>query len=556
MNVERWRANSDQTSESQLGLLRERKEPSIGDLNPLLFPPEFTRRETVEALCLAIERGLEKYEGLKPESMGVTWIRLSDGKQAPRFVVRWTKDLLSEEQISFLEELITTTYRPHRVATRKNFNGIQRRNPSFYPKVEASFLEPKNKRYDYNTIGWVMGTSASSEPDHETEGLLLYRRINHQGVATSMKGENKNDWFTLPQPVDYKGKPISTQHLVEIRVANLYQTELVKFVLQTARILNDKPPLPGAHLSYEIYQSLNRLGLKRRERKDIYGLDEVIDYIEKYLFFPLCHLEETLRRKIEISSVLLIGVPGTGKTLLAEYFLQREDLGVFLVPVPIQTLARDLAEKKTIIERISSVSQEIGIPVVLQVDDVDTIAKETETINTTLMNLMAGVRERGFFILASTNKPYDLDDRLLQPERFGHVLHIPLPDEEARFGILKIHAPEEYFANPQEKGTILSALAKATEGFDSRFLKALCDWAQITAMKRNPFGGKLDIEDFDESLRVMLQRFRREDVCKKERELAKFANNHQVYLPGFHKKAEKTQDLTQLVAELKKNPKI
>lgn len=555
MSAENPRTNDgQQTSELHLEHLRERREPSIGELNPIIFPPEFTRRETVEALCLAIERGLEKYEGLKPESMGVTWLPLADGKKVPRFVVKWTKDFLTEKQVALLEELTATIYKPSQVVTRKNFSGTQRRNPSFYPKIEVSYLEPKNKRYDYNVIGWTMGDTSSYEPDRLTEGLLLYRKINHKGLVASMKGEDKHDWFTLPQVVDYKGNHIHTQHLVEIRVAHLYQTELVKFVLQTARILNNKLPLAETHLTYEIYQSLNRLGLKRRERKDIYGLDEAIDYIEKYLFFPLSHLGETLRRKIEISSVLLIGIPGTGKTLLAEYFLQREDLGVFLVPIPIEMLARDLTDKKEIIERVSSVSQETGIPVVLQVDDLDAIAKEKETVNTTLMNLMAGVRERGFFVLASTNKPYDLDDRLLQPERFGHVLHIPLPDEKARLGILKIHAPEEYFANTHEREIILSALAQTTEGFDSRLLKAICDCAQITAMKHNSLDSKVDFDDFNESLRVIKQRFNQEVVRKREKELAEFANNHRSYTVGFQiKKRKETQDFAQVVAKLKED---
>lgn len=511
--------------------LKEGKEPNLGELNPLLFPPNLSRRETIEALRLATTRGIERYEGKEPEHIGITWVTLIGGKTEPRFVASWSIPFLDERQVNFLEELARNTYKPHNVFTRKDIGVERRRNPTFYPKITADFGEPKSKRYVYTRIGWCMGLK-SGEPDHISEGLLLYREIDNVNIASSMKGEKTHEWFTFETPVDYRGKPVKTKYLVEIRVSDLYQTELVKFVLQTARILNGKEPLPSSELTCEIYQTLNQLGLKKRRREDIYGLDGVIDHIETYLFLPLRHLGETKRRRIEVSSVLLTGVPGTGKTLLAEYFLQ-QNLGVFLVPVPVDMLAKDLSGKRTIIDRISSVSQETGIPVVIQVDDIGSIAKEADIVNSTLMNLMAGVRERGFFVLASTNDPYELSYQLLQPERFGHILHISLPDEQSRLGILKIHAPEEYFADFREREAVLSAVAKKTDKFDSRLLKAVCDYAQINAMRRDSFHSNLTVGDFEEALRVALKGFNKRGVVEKEERLAKFANQHHATMIGF-----------------------
>lgn len=530
--------------EGSLEALKERKEPSLGELNPLLFPPDLSRRETVEALRLVIERGIEKYDGLKPESGSVTWVTNLMGRQEPRLVLTWTIPLLKEEQISSLEELTAQIFKPSSVVTRKGHSGIQRRNANFYPKIDVPLGTAKRASFIYSKIGWCFGPEGG-DPDCTTEGLLVYREIGNKSVAAQMRGERSHDWFTLENPVDYRGKPIKTQHIVEIRVGeSLYQTELVKFVLQTARILNGQQPLSSPELTYDVYNTLNRIGLKERRREDLYGLDEIIDYIQDYLFFPLRNLGETLRRKIEVSSVLLIGVPGTGKTLLAEYFLQ-QDLGVFLVPIPADIFARDLTKNKKLIDRISSVAQETGIPVVIHVDDIESVGgEETTTVNSILMNLMAGVRERGFFIFASTNNPYDLSYQLLQPQRFGHILHVPLPNEEARLGVLRVHAPEEYFTNLQERENLLREIASdnGTEYFDSRLLKALCDYAQINAMHRDSYDALLTTGDFREALRVAKQRFNREEAKKRERKLEEFANRHRAVRIGFRTPSEPSND--------------
>jgi len=134
-------------SPRSLEALKERKQPSLGELNPLLFPPNLSRRETVEALCLTIERGIEKYGGKRPEFIGATWIEGHMGNPEARFVTCWTVPLLTEKQVSLLEELTVQTFKPQSVLTRKGVGGTNRRNPSYYPKIEAKWRIPKISSY-------------------------------------------------------------------------------------------------------------------------------------------------------------------------------------------------------------------------------------------------------------------------------------------------------------------------------------------------------------------------------------------------------------------------
>ena len=534
-----------------LDSLQEGREPSLGELNPLLHSPNLLRRETVEAIKLTIGRGIEKYHGLKPISADTVAVWVSAGKLEPYFVIRWEIPLLCEQQVESLEQVVREIYRPHRVVTRKGVSGDQK-PPDIYPKIDITPQTAPAQRCIPNRIGWVMGPY-TGKPDNSFEGLFVFREIGDKTIASSMRSERNPDWFTIASPVNFRGQPIKTRHFVEIRAVNLYQNDLVKFVLQVGRVLAGEKPLPGPRLTYEIYQMLNQLGLKKREREDIYGLGEAIDYIDNNLFFPLRNLRETLRRRVEVSSVLLIGAPGTGKTLLSEYFLQQQDLGVFLVPIPIDSLVADLLGKKEIVNRIISISQETDIPVVLQVDDIDSLGNDPKGANTALMNLMAGVRRSGFFILASTNNPYDLSYQLLQPERFGHILHIPLLDEEARLGILKVHAPFSFFENPEEGKFILKAVASKTNHFDSRRLKALCDYAQICAMRRDSFGSKLTIDDFQEAYVMLSKSFQEKEVSEREQKLEEFANRHNAIRTGFRVSNPEDQTSLKTIFEGLKN---
>lgn len=484
-------ANSPPTPDTAkiLETLKEKRQPSLGELNPLLFPPDLDNPEAIEALSLAISQKIAQYSGKKPDLLQtVSMLERYQHEAVLRLIVRFSTDQLTEEQINYIEQVAILTYGKS-VKTRVNSRGTPYPTIS-YPDYEKSARQSKQKTGKY--LGWYFGTEFTEVETTDT-GVLVFRDLGEEGMARYLDRHPPKEWFFKSDLVTPMGKPISSKYFVEIREADLYQTDLVELIVQISRILAHGTPVTNPLFKYEIYNDLNRLGLRRVGKENIYGLDEVIDRLERVLILPLANLRASSAIDLRPGSALLVGVPGTGKTLLAEHLLSL-DTGVFLLPIEAGVLAAELAAppvKKRILPRISRVSQDTGLPVILHVDDIEGITENDQLINSALLNLLAGVREQGFYLLTSTNHPEKLKPELIQPQRLEHVIHLGLPDQQTRLGILNVHATKvsrelnlPLFRSEGERSAILETLALNTEGFTSRYLAAICNMAKAYFIER------------------------------------------------------------------------
>ena len=222
------------------------------------------------------------------------------------------------------------------------------------------------------------------------------------------------------------------------------------------------------------------------------NMREQIEEVRRSLILPLSNRGLSKGIGLKPESAHLIGVPGVGKTLLVEQLLQ-EDTGIFIVPLDPRRLADELSlpvEKRTILPRISAVMNQTGIPVVLHMDDIENIAGQDQPTNAAFLNLMAGVRDNGVFVIGSTNYPEKINPQLLQPERFGRVIYFGLPSEEARFRILNIHTPTQadegspLFNSPEDREAILRAIAANTANFSARRLADISNTAKTYLLTR------------------------------------------------------------------------
>ena len=98
-------------------------------------------------------------------------------------------------------------------------------------------------------------------------------------------------------------------------------------------------------------------------------------------------------------------------------------------------------------------------------------------------------------IIAATNRPDILDDALLRPGRFDRIIEIPLPNEEARKGILEINIKKMATSNIKIKSIIA-----ATEGFSGADLKAMCVEAGMVAIRDRR--EKVLAKDFTSALKI------------------------------------------------------
>lgn len=549
--------------------LKEKKEPSLGELNPLLFPPNLESPEAVEALKIGAGRKIAEYGGRQPQTFeSVYAYNRIMGRQEPRLVVRFEVDELSPDQLALLETTVHQIYGKS-VKTRTGVSGGSIA-PSSYPELDQSLTRRrKASREGGRYLGWYMGTNLVTPAEGSHMGLLVYRDLGEKAMADYLTNHGYREWFFKPNLVKPYGGEVQTKYLVEIREAGLYQTDIVEFVTQVASVLGKNQRIENRPLKYEIYNELNRLGLRKKGKSTIYGLDDEIDRIERSLILPLANLDLASGMELRSGSVLLVGVPGTGKTLVAEHLLQ-QDNGVFFLPIDPLHIAQELdapPAKRWILSRISDVFTQTKIPVILHIDDIENIAREDQAINSSLLNLMAGVRGSGFFALASTNHPEKINPQLLQPQRFAQVIHFGLPEEQARFGILDVHAQyvsrelgKPLFRSKEERDIILSALGKETQGFTARFLAEICTEAKsfylqrIARLKNQRVGlreqdlGETDafnIEDWEKAFAEVIRKYDRESTIKRDKELQEFARHYSRPL-GYLKEGNEQDGPTQL----------
>jgi proteasome regulatory subunit len=224
---------------------------------------------------------------------------------------------------------------------------------------------------------------------------------------------------------------------------------------------------------------------------DIGGLDPQINEIREAVELPLKRPE--LFQKIGITppkGVLLHGPPGTGKTLLAKA-VAHETNAHFMRIVGSELVQKYIGEGARLVRELFDLAKKKA-PTIIFIDEIDAVGASRTEANTsgdrevqrTLMQLLAGMdgfEDRGDVkIIGATNRIDILDRALLRPGRFDRIIEIPLPTEEGRLSILKVHCRTLTIDDKVD----LAAIARMTEGKNGADLKAICMEAGMFAIRK------------------------------------------------------------------------
>jgi proteasome regulatory subunit len=225
---------------------------------------------------------------------------------------------------------------------------------------------------------------------------------------------------------------------------------------------------------------------------DIGGLEDEIVEIKEAVEDPL--LRPDLYKKVGIEppkGVLLVGLPGTGKTLLAKAVAHQTN-ATFIRFVGSELVQKYIGEGARLVRELFELAREKA-PSIVFIDEIDAIgAKRLEIatsgdreVQRTLMQLLAeldGFNPLGEVkIIAATNRPDILDDALLRPGRFDRIIEIPSPTTVAREQIFEIHTREMNVSS----GIDFNLLAEKTEGCTGADIKAICTEAGMFAIREN-----------------------------------------------------------------------
>ena len=208
--------------------------------------------------------------------------------------------------------------------------------------------------------------------------------------------------------------------------------------------------------------------------------------------------------------VLFYGPPGTGKTLLAKA-VAHETNATFIKIVASEFVKKYIGEGSRLVRGVFELAKEKS-PSIIFIDEIDAIAAKRlqgstsgdREVQRTLMQLLAemdGFESRGNVgIIAATNRPDILDPALIRPGRFDRIIEVPVPDEEGKLEILKIHT-QNMTLDPDVDLASIAANAKNASGAD---LKSICTEAGMFAIREENYS--VSSQNFEDALDKVLNK--------------------------------------------------
>jgi cell division protease FtsH len=241
-------------------------------------------------------------------------------------------------------------------------------------------------------------------------------------------------------------------------------------------------------------KSKARLLSKEKNRttfKDVAGVDEAKEEVSELVEFLKDPKKfQKLGGRIP-KGILMIGAPGTGKTLLAKAIAGEADASFFSIS------GSDFVEMFVGVgaSRVRDMFEQArkNTPCLIFIDEIDAVGRSRghglgggndereQTLNALLVEMDGFDTQEGIIIIAATNRPDVLDPALLRPGRFDRQITVNLPDVRGREAILKVHAKNVKL----EVGVDLAVIARGTPGYSGAELANLLNEAALLAARTN-----------------------------------------------------------------------
>lgn len=369
----------------------------------------------------------------------------------------------------------------------------------FMTKVEAGEVEEVLIKENLITgrlkDGKKFKTFSASYPE-------LVKELRTKDVKIEAKPPDQNPWYVN---FFFSWGPIIFLALIWIFFMRQMQTggnKALSFGKSRARLVSDK----SVKITFA-----DVAGIEEAKAE----VQEIIDFLKDPQKFS------KLGGKIP-KGVLLVGSPGSGKTLLAKaiageagvpfFNISGSDFVEMFVGVGASRV-RDLFEQA-----------KKNAPCIVFIDEIDAVGRHRgaglggghdereQTLNQLLVEMDGFEGTEGVIILAATNRPDVLDPALLRPGRFDRQVVVPIPDVKGRLEILKVHTRKI----PLDGDVNLEVIARGTPGFSGADLANLVNEAALLAARKSK--SKVDMPEFEEAKDKVLMGVERKSMIISEEE--------------------------------------
>jgi cell division protease FtsH len=235
--------------------------------------------------------------------------------------------------------------------------------------------------------------------------------------------------------------------------------------------------------------------------QDVAGIDEAKEELQEIIEFLTDPKKFTKLGGRIPKGVLLVGSPGTGKTLLARAIAGEANVPFFSIS------GSDFVEMFVGVgaSRVRDLFTQgkKNAPCIIFIDEIDAVGRHRgaglggghdereQTLNQLLVEMDGFESNDGVIVMSATNRPDVLDPALLRPGRFDRQIVVSIPDVKGREAILKVHARKTVVDDKVD----LSIIARGTPGFTGADLENLVNEAALVAARRNKIA--IDMVDFE-----------------------------------------------------------
>ena len=349
----------------------------------------------------------------------------------------------------------------------------------------------------------ITDTSGARFNSYAPDDAQLIDILRKSGVAIKAKPPAEASWF---MSIVVSWLPMIV--LIGVWIFFMRQMQggggggkAMSFGKSRARLMDDK----GEKVTFDNVEGID-------EAKE--ELTEVVDFLKNPTKYT------RLGGRIP-KGVLLVGNPGTGKTLLSRavageagvpfFTISGSDFVEMFVGVGASRVRDLFAQGKK------------NAPCIIFIDEIDAVGRQRgaglggghdereQTLNQLLVEMDGFESNEGVILMAATNRADVLDPALLRPGRFDRQVVVDMPDIKGREGILRVHMKKSPLGNDVNP----TILAKGTPGFSGADLENLCNEAALLAAKRNR--EKLSMRDFEDAKdKVYMGLERKSKVIKEE----------------------------------------
>ncbi|MFP3980661.1 MAG: ATP-dependent zinc metalloprotease FtsH [Desulfobacterales bacterium] len=344
-------------------------------------------------------------------------------------------------------------------------------------------------------------TDGNSFYAYAPEDNQLINILREEGVSIKAKPEQETPWFVSVLVSWFPMILLIGVWIFFMRQMQGGGGKAMSFGKSGARMLSEQ----GAKITFE----------------DVAGVDEAKEEVSELVEFLKNPKKYTRLGGRIPKGVLMVGAPGTGKTLLARAIAGEAGVPFFSIS------GSDFVEMFVGVgaSRVRDlfVQGKKNAPCLIFIDEMDAVGRQRgaglggghdereQTLNQLLVEMDGFESNEGVILIASTNRPDVLDPALLRPGRFDRQVVVPMPDIKGRTEIIQVHLKR----TPTDTDVDPSVLAKGTPGFSGADLENMVNEAALIAAKKNK--EKVAMVDFEEAKdKIFMGLERKSKVMKEE----------------------------------------